>query len=76
MKTHLNISHTNSITTDDEGGTDSTSSSRRQSKINHHHIRTSNEWNDDKLKPRRLSTASTIKSSLSIGYRYSFLFLN
>jgi hypothetical protein len=67
---HINISRINSIVTDDESGTDSVASSRRESKLNHHSIRGSSQWNDDKLKPRRLSTASTAKSSLSVGYRY------
>jgi hypothetical protein len=60
------------MTTDEESATDSLSSSRRQSKINHHPIRTSNQWTDDKLKIRRLSTVSTSKSSLSVGFRYLF----
>ena len=67
---HINISRITSITTDDESGTDSVSSSRRESKLNHNSARASSQWNEDKLKPRRLSTASSAKSSVSAGYRY------
>jgi hypothetical protein len=55
---------------DEESGTDSSSSSRRQSKINHHHIRTANQWNDEKLKNKQITNISTAKSSFSAGYRY------
>ncbi len=58
------------MATDDDSGPDSTSSSRRQSKINHHHIRTPNQWNDEKLKTRQLPNILTAKSSFSTGYRY------
>jgi len=58
------------MVTDDDSGTDSTSSSRRPSKINHHHIRTTNQWNDEKLKIRQLPIIATAKSSFSAGYRY------
>ena len=61
------------MTTDEESGKDSLSSSRRQSKINHHTIQTSSiPWDDEKIKPQRLSTISTMKSSLSVGYRYLY----
>jgi hypothetical protein len=66
----INISRINSIVTDDESGTESVSSSTRASKLNHHLMQGSNQWDNDKLKPRRLSTASSVKSSLSAGYRY------
>ncbi len=75
MNTRTNISHINSITTDDESGPDSIASSRRQSKINYHSISTSNPWNEEKSKPRRLSTVSIVKSSVSLGYRYTHLIL-
>jgi hypothetical protein len=68
-KTRIHISRINSVTTDDESGTDSMSSSRRQSKINHHHIRTSNQWTDDKLKLKQTSNMATAKSSFSAGHR-------
>ncbi|CAF4412945.1 unnamed protein product, partial [Adineta steineri] len=66
-KTLINISRIGSITTDEESGADSVSSSRRESKLNPISRQTSNQWNDEKLKIRRLSTASTIKSSFSAG---------
>ena len=66
----MNISRINSVTIDEDSGTDSKLSSRRQSKINHHHIRTSNQWNDEKSKLRLLSNVTTVKSSFSAGYRY------
>ncbi|CAF3868387.1 unnamed protein product [Adineta steineri] len=69
-KTLINISRIGSITTDEESGADSVSSSRRESKLNPISRQTSNQWNDEKLKIRRLSTASTIKSSFSAGYRF------
>jgi hypothetical protein len=50
-------------------------SSRRQSKMNDHPMQTSNLWTDDKSKSRRLSTASTVKSSFSTGYRYFHLII-
>ncbi|CAF0752523.1 unnamed protein product [Rotaria sp. Silwood1] len=70
VKTQINISRIDSITTDDESELDSISSSRRPSKINHHPIRISNQWNDDKLKTRDVSIVSTAKSSSSTGYRF------
>ncbi|CAF3593459.1 unnamed protein product [Rotaria socialis] len=69
-KISTNISRINSIVADEENGTDSSSSSRRPSKINHHHIRTSNQLNDEKLKVRRLSNVSSVKSVFSAGHRY------
>ncbi|CAF0861729.1 unnamed protein product [Adineta ricciae] len=69
-KPRMNIPRINSIVTDDDSGTDSSSSSRRQSKINHHHIRTSNQWTDDKLKTKQISNTSGAKSSFTAGYRF------
>jgi hypothetical protein len=71
----VNIPRINSIVNDEDSGTDSTASSRRQSKINHHHIRTTNQWNDEKLKTRQLPNILTAKSSFSSGYRYSIFTL-
>ncbi|CAF2650409.1 unnamed protein product [Rotaria sp. Silwood2] len=70
LKTLINISRVDSITTDDESGPDSISSSRRASKINHHPIRISNQWTDDKSKPKDVPVVSTAKSSFSTGYRF------
>ena len=66
------ISRINSIVTDDESGAESRVSSRRPSKIiNHHSIQLTNQWiPEEKEKIRRTSTASTVKSSFSAGYRY------
>ncbi|UJR10094.1 hypothetical protein I4U23_014316 [Adineta vaga] len=69
-KPRMNIPRINSVITDDDSGTDSGSSSRRQSKINHHHIRTSNQWTDEKSKTKQLSHVATPKSSFSAGYRF------
>lgn len=65
------ISRINSIVTDDESAAESRTSSRRPSKIiNHHSIQLNNQWLDEKEKIRRASTASTVKSSHSAGFRY------
>ncbi|CAF1236792.1 unnamed protein product [Adineta steineri] len=69
-KLRMTIPRINSAVNDDESGTDSSASSRRQSKINHHHIRTSNQWTDEKLKNKQLSNISTAKSSFSAGNRF------
>lgn len=69
-KTRANIPRINSLANDeDNSGTDSSSSSRRQSKINHHHIRTSNQYNEEKFKGKQTSNVLTAKSAFSAGYR-------
>ncbi|CAF1273258.1 unnamed protein product, partial [Adineta ricciae] len=74
VQTRINISRISSTATDDGSGNESALSSRRGSKGMHHSIRESPQWNADddenKLRIRRLSTASTAKSSLSVGYRF------
>ncbi|CAM4856304.1 unnamed protein product [Rotaria socialis] len=70
-KTYISISRVNSAgTSDEENGVDSASSTRRESKINQDPRRLSTISTEDRLKNEHALLLSTVKSSLSTGFRF------
>ncbi|CAF4002832.1 unnamed protein product [Rotaria magnacalcarata] len=70
-KTYISISGVNSAaTSDEENGVDSASSTRRESKIDQDPRRLSTILTEDRLKNEHTLLLSTVKSSLSTGYRF------